>query len=108
MSSCRRWRGGVFASCVPRCDAVRYVAGPTAGGLIGIVGNVMKQNAILPPPKDPDMATEEEAGRCGCGAAGAVHEGGMRVALGGTEEGRGARSRGQWLGNRRREGTHEG
>lgn len=32
-------------------------------GLIGIVGNVMKQNAILPPPKDPDMATEEEAGR---------------------------------------------
>ncbi|GLC35730.1 Coiled-coil domain-containing protein 13 [Pleodorina starrii] len=32
-------------------------------GLIGIVANVMKQNAILPPPKDPDMATEEEAGR---------------------------------------------
>jgi hypothetical protein len=33
--------------------------------LIGIVGNVMKQNAIAPPPKDPDMATEEEAGRGG-------------------------------------------
>ncbi|KXZ56605.1 hypothetical protein GPECTOR_1g544 [Gonium pectorale] len=32
-------------------------------GLIGIAANVMKQNAILPPPKDPDMATEEEAGR---------------------------------------------
>ncbi|GIL72791.1 hypothetical protein Vretimale_4438 [Volvox reticuliferus] len=34
-------------------------------GLIGIASNVMKQNAILPPPKDPDMATEEEAGRAG-------------------------------------------
>lgn len=31
--------------------------------LIGIVGNVMKQNAIFPPPEDPDYATEEEAGR---------------------------------------------
>jgi hypothetical protein len=31
--------------------------------LIGIAGNVVKQNAISPPPKDPDMATEEEAGR---------------------------------------------
>lgn len=31
--------------------------------LIGIAGNVIKQNAISPPPKDPSMATEEEAGR---------------------------------------------
>eukprot|EP00200_Dunaliella_tertiolecta_P003278 CAMPEP_0202350724 /NCGR_PEP_ID=MMETSP1126-20121109/7677_1 /ASSEMBLY_ACC=CAM_ASM_000457 /TAXON_ID=3047 /ORGANISM="Dunaliella tertiolecta, Strain CCMP1320" /LENGTH=252 /DNA_ID=CAMNT_0048942743 /DNA_START=141 /DNA_END=896 /DNA_ORIENTATION=+ len=33
--------------------------------LLGIAGNVMKQNAIFPPPTDPDMATEEEAGRPG-------------------------------------------
>ncbi|KAF8062108.1 DRC9 [Scenedesmus sp. PABB004] len=33
--------------------------------LIGIAGNVLKQNAISPPPKDPSMATEEEAGRSG-------------------------------------------
>uniref|UniRef100_A0A7S0RPY0 J domain-containing protein n=1 Tax=Chlamydomonas leiostraca TaxID=1034604 RepID=A0A7S0RPY0_9CHLO len=33
--------------------------------LIGIAGNVMKQNAIFPPPEDPDMATEEESGRAG-------------------------------------------
>ncbi|GAX86315.1 hypothetical protein CEUSTIGMA_g13727.t1 [Chlamydomonas eustigma] len=33
--------------------------------LIGIAGNVVKQNAISPPPKDPDLATEEEAGRAG-------------------------------------------
>lgn len=32
-------------------------------GLIGIVGNVLKQNAINPPPTDPEMATDEEAGR---------------------------------------------
>jgi hypothetical protein len=28
-------------------------------------GNVLKQNAIMPPPKDPSMASEEEAGRSG-------------------------------------------
>jgi hypothetical protein len=28
-------------------------------------GNVLKQNAISPPPKDPSMASEEEAGRAG-------------------------------------------
>jgi hypothetical protein len=33
--------------------------------LIGIAGNVLKQNAISPPPKDPSMATEEESGRGG-------------------------------------------
>jgi hypothetical protein len=33
--------------------------------LIGIAGNVMKQNAIIPPPRDASMATEEEAGRAG-------------------------------------------
>jgi hypothetical protein len=33
--------------------------------LLGIAGNVLKQNAIAPPPKDPSMATEEEAGRAG-------------------------------------------
>ncbi|WIA38144.1 hypothetical protein OEZ86_001502 [Tetradesmus obliquus] len=33
--------------------------------LIGIAGNVLKQNAIAPPPKDASMATEEEAGRAG-------------------------------------------
>jgi hypothetical protein len=33
------------------------------GMLIGIAGNVLKQNAIAPPPKDPSMATEEESGR---------------------------------------------
>jgi len=33
--------------------------------LIGIAGNVMKQNAISPPPRDASMATEEEAGRGG-------------------------------------------
>ncbi|KAG2499393.1 hypothetical protein HYH03_002967 [Edaphochlamys debaryana] len=32
-------------------------------GLIGIVANVMKQNAIAPPPSDPEMASEEEGGR---------------------------------------------
>jgi len=37
-----------------------------AGMLLGIAGNVMKQNAIAPPPKDPEMATEEEAGRREC------------------------------------------
>lgn len=36
-----------------------------AGMLVGIAGNVMKQNAIFPPPSDPDMATEEEEGRAG-------------------------------------------
>ena len=31
---------------------------------MGIVGNVIKQNAIRPPPKgDQEMVTEEEAGR---------------------------------------------
>eukprot|EP00775_Hariotina_reticulata_P009750 gene9750-9908_t len=34
-----------------------------ASMLVGIAGNVLKQNAISPPPKDPSMATEEEAGR---------------------------------------------
>lgn len=33
--------------------------------LLGVVGNVMKQNAINPPPKDASMATEEERGRAG-------------------------------------------
>ncbi|KAI8470792.1 MAG: hypothetical protein J3K34DRAFT_419445 [Monoraphidium minutum] len=33
--------------------------------LIGIAGNVIKQNAISPPPRDPQMATEEESGRAG-------------------------------------------
>lgn len=33
--------------------------------LIGIAGNVMKQNAISPPPRDASMATEEESGRAG-------------------------------------------
>lgn len=33
--------------------------------LVGIAGNVMKQNAIFPPPEDPEMATEEEEGRAG-------------------------------------------
>ncbi len=33
--------------------------------LIGIAGNVLKQNAIAPPPSDPSMASEEEAGRAG-------------------------------------------
>jgi hypothetical protein len=33
--------------------------------LIGVAGNVLKQNAIAPPPKDASMATEEEAGRAG-------------------------------------------
>lgn len=32
--------------------------------LLGIAGNVMKQNAIFPPPTNPEMATEEEEGRC--------------------------------------------
>ena len=36
------------------------------GMLIGVAGNVLKQNAISPPPKDPEMATEEEAGRREC------------------------------------------
>ena len=27
------------------------------------MGNVLKQNAIAPPPTDPEMATEEESGR---------------------------------------------
>lgn len=31
--------------------------------LLGIAGNVMKQNAIYPPPKEPEWATEEEAAR---------------------------------------------
>lgn len=35
------------------------------GMLIGIAGNVMKQNAISPPPRDASMATEEESGRAG-------------------------------------------
>lgn len=38
--------------------------------LIGIGGNVMKQNAIAPPPKEPEYATPEEEGRgewmCDC------------------------------------------
>eukprot|EP00878_Enallax_costatus_P002216 GHUV01002387.1.p1 GENE.GHUV01002387.1~~GHUV01002387.1.p1 ORF type:complete len:253 (+),score=40.80 GHUV01002387.1:166-924(+) len=33
--------------------------------LIGIAGNVLKQNALFPPPKDPSMASEEESGRAG-------------------------------------------
>lgn len=33
--------------------------------LVGIAGNVMKQNAISPPPRDASMATEEESGRAG-------------------------------------------
>lgn len=33
--------------------------------LLGIAGNVLKQNALFPPPQDPSMATEEEAGRAG-------------------------------------------
>ncbi|KAG1661315.1 hypothetical protein FOA52_008662 [Chlamydomonas sp. UWO 241] len=33
--------------------------------LLGIAGNVMKQNAIHPPPKEPEYATEEEAARPG-------------------------------------------
>jgi hypothetical protein len=33
--------------------------------LVGVAGNVLKQNAIFPPPKDPEMATEEEEGRAG-------------------------------------------
>jgi len=33
--------------------------------LIGIAGNVLKQNAISPPPRDASMATEEESGRAG-------------------------------------------
>lgn len=33
--------------------------------LIGIAANVMKQNAISPPPKDSSTATEEEQGRAG-------------------------------------------
>ncbi|MEW5309973.1 MAG: hypothetical protein WDW38_001811 [Sanguina aurantia] len=33
--------------------------------LIGMVGNVMKQNSISPPPRDASMATDEEAGRAG-------------------------------------------
>jgi hypothetical protein len=37
--------------------------GAGAGMLVGIAGNVMKQNSIFPPPEDPDMATEEEQGR---------------------------------------------
>lgn len=36
-----------------------------AGMLIGMVGNVMKQNSIAPPPQDSSMATDEEAGRGG-------------------------------------------
>lgn len=35
-----------------------------AGMLIGVAGNVLKQNAISPPPSDPEMATEAERGRC--------------------------------------------
>lgn len=31
--------------------------------LIGAIGNVLKQNAISPPPADPNMATDEEQGR---------------------------------------------
>ena len=38
---------------------------PLPGMLIAIAGNVMKQNAISPPPRDASMATEEEAGRAG-------------------------------------------
>lgn len=34
-----------------------------AAMLIGMAGNIMKQNAISPPPKDPETATEEESGR---------------------------------------------
>jgi hypothetical protein len=33
--------------------------------LVGIAGNVMKQNAISPPPTNAEMATEEESGRAG-------------------------------------------
>eukprot|EP00879_Flechtneria_rotunda_P007088 GHRR01007440.1.p1 GENE.GHRR01007440.1~~GHRR01007440.1.p1 ORF type:complete len:257 (+),score=71.45 GHRR01007440.1:107-877(+) len=33
--------------------------------LVGIAGNVLKQNALFPPPKDASTATEEESGRAG-------------------------------------------
>eukprot|EP00879_Flechtneria_rotunda_P020487 GHRR01021555.1.p1 GENE.GHRR01021555.1~~GHRR01021555.1.p1 ORF type:complete len:156 (+),score=38.71 GHRR01021555.1:1146-1613(+) len=36
-----------------------------AGMLVGIAGNVLKQNALFPPPKDASTATEEESGRAG-------------------------------------------
>jgi hypothetical protein len=34
-------------------------------GLIGVAGNVLKANAISPPPRNPETATEEEQGRSG-------------------------------------------
>jgi hypothetical protein len=34
-------------------------------GLIGVAGNVLKANAIAPPPRNPETATEEEQGRSG-------------------------------------------
>lgn len=34
-------------------------------GLIGVAGNVLKANAIAPPPRNPEVATEEEQGRSG-------------------------------------------
>jgi len=34
-------------------------------GLIGVAGNVLKANAISPPPRNPETATEEESGRSG-------------------------------------------
>jgi hypothetical protein len=59
----------------------------SAAMLIGMAGNIMKQNAISPPPKDPEMATEEESGRGGrLGLGGrlggeACPEAGMRLRL---------------------------
>jgi hypothetical protein len=44
------------------CALLRFC---TAGMLVAIAGNVMKQNAISPPPRDASMATEEESGRAG-------------------------------------------
>jgi hypothetical protein len=65
-----------------QCYSVLYQAGRQSTGicltwlmplsptlaamLLGIAGNTMKQNAIYPPPQDPDYATEEEAGRGEC------------------------------------------
>lgn len=51
----------MLAACA--ADAYCLNAFAFAGGLIGIAGNVLKQNAISPPPKDASMAPEEEQGR---------------------------------------------
>lgn len=59
-------------SCVrvfhcPACLVAAAVAAASRplGMLVGIAGNVMKQNAISPPPTNAEMATEEESGRAG-------------------------------------------